>query len=409
MANSKDIPQVWRCYGTGTGGYRRLENMSERELADREARQRAYEAMLARQEVYEARGKVERPPATLPIAGCVFAKSCNLPDAHIDYNNPSGYVPLDPIGDYGEHVLLGGRETDIEGLLSLKKISGSALPAGLGTLALGGSAVSGASSIAASVGTAGAGLMLGVAALVWPSSLGDSALYSDRQLRSMPRARTRARLHIEQLADGTLKGYAFYTGKNRDWEMVDVVQFGQRGTQQVADLGDGVELIWTPAVDPADTLGIPALEAAPQAPQIWVYPPTEKADNIIVDPIYPPEYRDFILVFPAGSGIRPLYIVVSLRYEDAPYHGKKDNAVKSRKPTNGLDALNNSVELNPPNSRRRIGIDPHTKEFVVIDRTSEGVYHGHVRLWSELRQEMKNALIKANKTDRKGKILGAEK
>jgi hypothetical protein len=114
-------------------------------------------------------------------------------------------------------------------------------------------------------------------------------------------------------------------------------------------------------------------------------------------------------VFPAGSGIRPLYIVVSLRYEDAPYHGKKDNAVKSRKPTNGLDALNNSVELNPPNSRRRIGIDPHTKEFVVIDRTSEGVYHGHVRLWSELRQEMKNALIKANKTDRKGKILGAEK
>ncbi|XCY73259.1 hypothetical protein QLG25_22260 [Pseudomonas sp. CBR-F] len=45
----------------------------------------------------------------------------------------------------------------------------------------------------------------------------------------------------------------------------------------------------------------------------------------------------------------------------------------------------------------------------MIDRTSEGLYHGHVRRWSELRQEMKNALIKANKTDRKGKILGAEK
>ena len=251
--------------------------------------------------------------------------------------------------------------------------------------------------------------MLGIAALIWPSSLGDSALYSYRQLRSMPRARTRVRLHVEQLADGTLKGYAFYTGENRNWEMVDVVQFALRGTRQVADLGDGVELIWTPAINPAATLGIPALEAAPQAPQICVYPPTEKAANIIVDPIYPPEYRDFILVFPADSGIRPLYIVVSLRYEDAPYHGKNGSSVKSKKPANGLDALNNSVELNPPNSRRRTGIDPHIKEFVVIDLTSEGVYHGHVRLWSELRQEMKNALIKANKTDRKGKILGAKK
>lgn len=320
MANNKDIPQVWRCYGTGTGGYRRLENMNERELAEREARQQAYEAMLARQEAYEARRKVEPPPTPLPMVGCVFAKSCNLPDALIDYNNPSGYLPLDRIGDYGEHVLLGGRETDSEGLLPLKKISGSALPAGLGTLALGGSAIGGASSVAAGAGTVAAGLMLGIAALIWPSNLGDSALYSDRQLRSMPRARTRVRLHVEQLADGTLKGYAFYTGKNRDWEMVDVVQFGLRGTRQVADLGDGVELIWTPAIDPADTLGIPVLEAAPQAPRIWVYPPTEKAANIIVDPIYPPQYRDFILVFPADSGARPLYVVVSVRPGDHDYY-----------------------------------------------------------------------------------------
>jgi len=43
--------------------------------------------------------------------------------------------------------------------------------------------------------------------------------------------------------------------------MVDVVQFTLRGSQQVADLGDGIELIWTPAVDGSDILGIPALEA----------------------------------------------------------------------------------------------------------------------------------------------------
>lgn len=336
--------------------------------------------------------------------GCVFAKSCNLPNSIIDYHDPTGYVPLDNLNDYGEFALLGVREPDESGVLPLKKISGSALPAGLGTLALA-STVSG-SVAAAGASTVGAAFLAGLVGLIWPSSLGDSAIYSEEQLRSMARARTRVRLHVEQREDGTLKGYAFYTGKNRDWEMVDVVQFQLQGVQYIADLGDGIELIWTPAATPGDTLGIPALEAAPSTPHIWVYPANEKAAAIIVDPIYPPDYKDFILVFPVGSGVRPLYIVVSWKYEDAPYHSKKGNSVKSKRPENGLDSLNESIEVNPPNSRRRIAIDPHTKEFVVIDRTADGSYHAHVRPWSGLRQEMKNALIRAGKTNRKGKILG---
>lgn len=93
--------------------------------------------------------------------------------------------------------------------------------------------------------------------------------------------------------------------------MVDVVQFTPHASHYIADLGDGIELIWTPAVDGSNILGIPKLEAAPQAPHIWVYPPTEAADGIIVDPVYPPDYKDFILVFPVGSGVRPVYIVIS--------------------------------------------------------------------------------------------------
>ncbi len=404
MANNKDTVQVWRSYGTGTGGYRMLEPMNGAELAARATGQKAYQAMLDRQEAYENSRQVDPPPAPEPLMGCVFAKSCNLPDSIIDYHDPTGYVPLDRLNDYGEFALLGGREPDESGVLPLKKISGSALPAGLGTLALA-STVSG-SVAAAGASTVGAAFLAGLVGLIWPSSLGDSALYSEEQLRSMARARTRVRLHVEQREDGTLKGYAFYTGKNRDWEMVDVVQFQLQGVQYIADLGDGIELIWTPAADPGDTLGIPALEAAPSTPHIWVYPPNEKAANIIVDPIYPPDYKDFILVFPAGSGVRPLYVVVSWKYEDAPYHSKKGNSVKSKRPENGLDSLNESIEVNPPNSRRRIAIDPHTKEFVVIDRTADGSYHAHVRPWSGLRQEMKNALIRAGKTNRKGKILG---
>ena len=412
MASNKDVVQVWRSYGTGTGGYRKLEPMSEAELAVRTAaQQHAHREMIDRQIAEDARFQVRPLPPQTPKVGCVFAKSCNLPDAIIDYHDPTGYVPLDQLKDYGEYTLLGAREADAAGRFPLQKVSDTAIPAGLGALALGGTAIAENTGAIAAAGasTVGAAFLAGLVALVWPSSLGDSALYSEEQLRSMTRARTRVRLHIEQRDDGTLKGYAFYTGKHLDWEMVDVVQFQVSGTQYIAHLGDGIELIWTPAADTADTLGIPALEAAPSIPHIWVYPPTEKAAAIIVDPIYPPEYKDFILVFPADSGVRPLYIVVSWKYEDAPYHSKKGNSVKSKRPENGLNSLDESIEVNPPNSRRRIAIDPHTKEFVVIDRTSEGTYHAHVRPWSGLRQEMKNALIRAGKTNRKGKILGDTK
>ncbi|AZF07247.1 S-type pyocin domain-containing protein [Pseudomonas sp. R5-89-07] len=245
-------------------------------------------------------------PEKLP--GCTFTKPCQLPDGIIHYADPAGYVPLELIKDYGHFSLLGGRELDSRGAVALRKISGSALPVGLGQLALRSAVVE---SAAAAAGTVGAGLLAGLVGLVWPSALGDSALYSEEQLRSMQKARSQMRLHIEQREDGTLKGYGFYTGNHPNWQMIDVVQFQSRGDQFVADLGQGVELIWTPAVDPGDTLGIPALEAAPQAPVVWIYPPTEKAAQILVNPIYPPQYRDFILVFPVESGVRSLYVVVN--------------------------------------------------------------------------------------------------
>ncbi|WP_438869795.1 S-type pyocin domain-containing protein [Pseudomonas sp. L1(2025)] len=254
----------------------------------------------------------EPPPAPAPTPakppGCVFTKPCQLPNGIIRYNDPTGYVPLELIKDYGHFSLLGGRDVDSRGAVALRKISGSALPVGLGQLALRSAAVE---SAATAVGTVAGGLLTGLVALLWPSALGDSALYSEEQLRSLHRARSQMRLHVEQREDGTLKGYGFYTGNKPDWQMIDVVQFQSRGDQFVADLGEGVELIWTPAVDTGDTLGTPALEAAPQAPVIWIYPPTEKAAQILVNPIYPPEYRDFILVFPVESGVRPLYVVVN--------------------------------------------------------------------------------------------------
>jgi hypothetical protein len=307
VAGNKDIPRVQNP-PQGDGHHVTYRYMTATELAERDARQNAYDAMLARQDAFERSREVAVKKADPVRAGCVFAKSCKLPDAIIDYSNPSGMVPTDSLKDYGDLILLGAREADESGAVPLKKIGATAIPAGFGSLALAGSMFE---ALPAAVSSAAVAPLVGLVALFMPSSLGDSALYTDEQLRGLEQARTRVRLRVEQQADGSLKGYGFYTGKNRDWEMVDVVQFKLRDSQFIADLGEGVELIWTPAVDGSDILGIPALEVAPQAPHIWVYPPTKAAEGILVNPVYPPEYRDFILVFPVGSGVKPIYIVVS--------------------------------------------------------------------------------------------------
>ncbi len=319
MAGNKDIPRVSNP-PQGDGHHVTYRYMTATELAERDARQNAYDAMLARQEAFERSREVAAKKAEPVRAGCVFAKSCKLPDAIIDYSSPSGMVPTDSLKDYGDLILLGAREADENGAVPLKKIGATAIPAGFGSFALTGSAFKALPTV---ISTAVITPLVTLVALFIPSNLGDSALYTDEQLRGLEQARTRVRLRVEQQADGSLKGYGFYTGKNRDWEMVDVVQFKLRGSQFIADLGEGVELIWTPAVDGSDILGIPALEAAPQAPHIWVYPPTKAADGILVNPVYPPEYRDFILVFPASSGIRPVYVVASISHGN--YYQKPEN------------------------------------------------------------------------------------
>ena len=96
------------------------------------------------------------------------------------------------------------------------------------------------------------------------------------------------------------------------------------------------------------------------------------------------------------------------RYKDAPYHGKNDNSVKSRAPTNGQAALDNSVQVKST-SPRRVGVDKTNNEIVVLDKTQtfnngSAEYHGHVRNWQDLHADQQNALKKAGLVNSKGKI-----
>lgn len=82
----------------------------------------------------------------------------------------------------------------------------------------------------------------------------------------------------------------------------------------MVDVGNGLEIIWTPAVDTNEVLGIPALEAASLKPGAWVFPATEQADRILENPEHPPEYQDFIIWFPTHPQIAPIYLSLNLRY-----------------------------------------------------------------------------------------------
>lgn len=252
----------------------------------------------------------EKAPEKPAPIGCVFAKSCNLPDGVINHNNPGGFVPLEQLKDYGDWAVLGTGIAIRTGGTPLQLIGSSTAATTIatrlgGTLSLG--LIEGAAVMAAgAVGTIG---ML----LPNNSLSADSALYTKEQYHALSLGRTRVRLHVQQLYAGTINAYGFYTGRKPEWENVQVIAASPRGEQFVADLGQGVELIWTPVADPNE-LGIPALEGSPQLPNVWVYPPTEQADKALVNPVHPPDYQDAIIWFPA-TDIPAIYVVLSVRNE----------------------------------------------------------------------------------------------
>ena len=81
----------------------------------------------------------EDKPGTL---GCVFAKSCNLPDSVINYKNPTRFVSVEKLADYGLWAVLGlGAAITTQGT-PLQLVGGSATGSAIaellgGTLSLG--------------------------------------------------------------------------------------------------------------------------------------------------------------------------------------------------------------------------------------------------------------------------------
>lgn len=91
-------------------------------------------------------------------------------------------------------------------------------------------------------------------------------------------------------------------------------------------------------------------------------------------------------------------------YEDAPYHHQNSKGKKGPAPKDGQKALDDSILADQDGeSTRRVSVNGD--DIVVLDNHEPGKYHGHVREYRTLPNEIKATLHKYGKVNLRGKIL----
>ncbi|SIO96559.1 Bacteriophage replication gene A protein (GPA) [Vibrio spartinae] len=147
----------------------------------------------------------------------------------------------------------------------------------------------------------------GILAAFMPSQLGDGTLYNENDLMDKTTVETNIRLGFN--ADNRIYGYH-----------VNGVNIPKREVNRVSDkfiveLEPDVTIEWIPMS--GDFGGKPILvNPIPdlQTYNIWVYPEAEQGqefDNTYITPIADADLQDYILTFPADTGLPPLYVVYS--------------------------------------------------------------------------------------------------
>ena len=92
-------------------------------------------------------------------------------------------------------------------------------------------------------------------------------------------------------------------------------------------------------------------------------------------------------------------------YENAPYHTRVGNSIKSKAPINGQASLDKSILVKSKgNTRYQRRITIENNEFVVLDEHMKGKFHGHVRTWDDLGKPLQEFLKKLGLVTNNGKI-----
>ncbi|WLG96787.1 colicin E3/pyocin S6 family cytotoxin [Pseudomonas sp. FP198] len=255
----------------------------------------------------------ERWPQPKPREDLVFAKSCSAEN----WCNTGAGTTREPASNFGRIMVAGAM---------LMPSASTAIASALGAdLALGRIAGGGIMQQRLTWALRGAGGPASVFVLgMLPAKMNDGTLYTDDQLRRLSHATTRVRFQLRRDAEGVLQVYGIHSGPSGDDSVRTVqVTWNAGQTAMEAKLND-VTLIWTPQETPHGSL--PPLtypeDIGKQLDTIFVHPIAEDVDSQIGGlPGEDITAEDWILVFPADTGLKSLYVVFTRPFGgDHSYH-----------------------------------------------------------------------------------------
>lgn len=241
-------------------------------------------------------------PTPKPREDQVFAKSCTVDNW---CRTDAGTAP-EPASNFGKIMVAGAM---------LLPSASTAVATAIGAdLALGRLAGGGILQQRLNWAIRGAGGPASVFVLgMLPIRMGDGTLHTDEQLRRMSRAPTRVRFQFRRDAEGVMRVYGIHSGALGDDSVHTVkVEWNSDKTAMEAKL-NGITILWTPQRGPLGSM--PPLvypEHGEQLNTILVHPIPENTDTQIEGlPGEDITAEDCILVFPADTGLKSLYVVFS--------------------------------------------------------------------------------------------------
>ncbi|SHO54492.1 S-type pyocin domain-containing protein [Vibrio quintilis] len=249
-------------------------------------------AMLQARKAEKKAGKkaVAKAPEKPRTLAQIFAKSAQVPAGSCE----TGVLceSLAAIGQYGAYaaaVAQGSEE------LMLSHITGEAL-ATLPDMAM------------KVIGRAG------ILAAFVPAKMGDGTLYSEDDIRQRDMIETNIRLRVDDA--GHVYGY------HVDGDAIPRRTVTASGDKFLVTLEEGLTIEWVPISGdfggkPILINPIPELESH----DIWIHPQADQGkefDNTYITPVADADLKDYILVFPADTGLPPLYVVFKESPRDEP-------------------------------------------------------------------------------------------
>ncbi|TXY29009.1 S-type Pyocin domain-containing protein [Vibrio mimicus] len=149
-------------------------------------------------------------------------------------------------------------------------------------------------------------------AALWPSQLGDGTLDGNSDFAANDTTTMRVRFNMYSDENGKQQVVGIKTGEGSVYgERVAKREAVRQGQHFVAELENGITITWTPDgstdVLTPDTV-LPENDQL-DVHNIWVRP-IEEHEQEIGTALYPEEeLAEYIVTFPAGSGVSPLYLV----------------------------------------------------------------------------------------------------